>query len=111
MTTKMTVLWTASWMASSPTSAVSSCMSAIRARSAGEGETRSSRSSRWLRSIMAAWVRRALRHTVMRSASPATAITMKAAPNSWLMLGARNSRHDRAHRPGSAGGEFVMRGL
>jgi hypothetical protein len=37
---------------------------------------------------MAACVRRALRHTAMRSASPATAMTMKAAPNSWLMLGA-----------------------
>src|SRR5437763_787689 len=46
-----------------------------------------------------------------RSASPATAMTMKAAPYSWLMLGARNSRHDRAHRPGDAVGEFVMRGL
>jgi hypothetical protein len=38
-------------------------------------------------------------------------MTMKAAPNSWLMLGARNSRHDRAHGPGRAAGEFIMRGL
>jgi len=107
----MTVLCTASWIASSPTSAVSSCISAIWARRAGEGENRSSRSRRWVNSIMSAWVCRALRQTAMRSASPATAMTMKAAPYSWLMLGARNSRHDRAHRPGDAVGEFVMRGL
>src|SRR2546422_8252284 len=84
----MTEVWTAVWIASSPTSTVSSRIAASSLRNAGAAEARSRSSRRWVSPLIAAWVRRALCHVAMRLARPATAIPRNATANTRLKLGA-----------------------